>query len=31
MSIYKGTPTKDGRCYYFRKIKNGEQYTSKNI
>lgn len=29
MSIYKGTPTKDGRCYYFRKSKNGEQYTSK--
>jgi len=29
MSIYKGSPTKDGRCYYFRKSKNGEQYTSK--
>ena len=29
MSIYKGIPTKDGRCYYFRKSKNGEQYTSK--
>lgn len=29
MSIYKGTPTKDGRTYYFRKSKNGNQYTSK--
>ena len=27
--IYKGTPTKDGRCYYFRKSKNNKQYTSK--
>lgn len=27
--IYKGTPTKDGRCYYFRKSKNNRQYTSK--
>jgi integrase len=29
MSIYKGTPTKDGRCWYFRKSKNGIQYNSK--
>ena len=29
MSVYKGTPTKDGRCYYFRKSKNGKQFTSK--
>ena len=29
MSVYKGSPTKDGRCYYFRKNKNGKQYTSK--
>ena len=27
--IFKGTPTKDGRCYYFRKSKNGKQYNSK--
>lgn len=27
--IYKGKPTKDGRCYYFRKSKNNKQYTSK--
>lgn len=27
--IYKGIPTKDGRCYYFRKSKNNRQYTSK--
>ena len=27
--IYKGTPTKDGRCWYFRKSKNGTQYNSK--
>lgn len=27
--IYKGTPTKDGRCYYFRKSKHNKQYTSK--
>ena len=29
MAIFKGTPTKDGRMYYFRKSKNGEQYNSK--
>ena len=29
MAIYKGSPTKDGRTYYFRKSKNGKQYTSK--
>lgn len=29
--IYKGSPTKDGRCYYFRKSKNGKQYTSKKF
>lgn len=27
--IYVGKPTKDGRTYYFRKSKNGKQYTSK--
>lgn len=27
--IFKGTPTKDGRCWYFRKSKNGVQYNSK--
>ena len=27
--IYKGSATKDGRCYYFRKSKNNKQYTSK--
>lgn len=29
MKIFKGKPTKDGRCYYFRKSKNNVQYTSK--
>lgn len=29
MSIHKGSPTADGRCYYFRKQKNGKRYTSK--
>ena len=29
MSIHKGTPTKDGRMYYFTKYKNGINYTSK--
>lgn len=29
--IYKGTPTKDGRCWYFRKSKNGVQYNSKKF
>ena len=29
MSVYKGTPTKDGRQWYFRKSKNGKQYNSK--
>lgn len=29
MSVYKGSPTKDGRIWYFRKSKNGKQYTSK--
>lgn len=29
MSIYKGTPTKDGRQWYFRKSKNGVQFNSK--
>lgn len=29
MSIHKGTPTKDGRQWYFRKSKNGVQYNSK--
>ena len=27
ISVY-GTPTKDGRCYYFRKRKNGKYYKS---
>lgn len=27
--IYKGSPTKDGRCYYFRKQKDGRRYTSQ--
>lgn len=27
--IYKGTATKNGRCYYFRKSKNNKQYTFK--
>lgn len=26
--IHKGTPTKDGRCYYFTKYKNGVNHTS---
>jgi integrase len=29
MSVYKGTPTKDGRMWYFRRSKNGIQYNSK--
>ena len=29
MLIFKGKPTKDGRCYYFRKSKNNKQYTSR--
>lgn len=29
MAIYKGTPTKDGRCWYFRKQKDNKRYTSK--
>jgi hypothetical protein len=29
--IFKGTPTKDGRCWYFRKSKNGVQYNSKKF
>lgn len=29
MPIYKGTPTKDGREYYFREYKNGKQYKSR--
>ena len=29
--IFKGTPTKDGRCWYFRKSKNGKQYNSKKF
>lgn len=29
MAIYKGTPTKDGRMYYFRKSINGKQTKSK--
>ena len=29
MSIHKGSPTHDGRCYYFRKQINGKRYTSK--
>lgn len=27
--IHKGTPTKDGRCYYYTKYKNGVNHTSK--
>ena len=27
--IHKGSPTKDGRCYYFTKFKNGINHTSK--
>lgn len=27
--IHKGTPTKDGRCWYFTKYKNGINHTSK--
>ena len=27
--IYKGTPTKDGRMWYFRKQSNNRRYTSK--
>lgn len=30
MAVYKDkTPTKDGRCWYFRTYKNGMQYKSK--
>ena len=29
MSIHKGSPTKDGRTYYFKKYKDGRDYTSK--
>lgn len=29
--IFKGTPTKDGRQWYFRKSKNGVQYNSKKF
>lgn len=29
MAIHKGTPTKDGRCWYFTKYKNGINHTSK--
>ena len=29
MSIHKGKPTKDGRCYYFTKYKNGVNHTSQ--
>lgn len=29
MAIHKGSPTKDGRCYYFTKHKNGINHTSK--
>lgn len=29
MLIFKGKPTKDGRCYYFRKSKGNKQYTSR--
>lgn len=29
MSIHKGTPTKDGRSWYFTKYKNGINHTSK--
>ena len=29
MAIHKGTPTKDGRCWYFTKFKNGINHTSK--
>ena len=29
MSIHKGTPTKDGRIWYFTKYKNGINHTSK--
>ena len=27
--VHKGTPTKDGRCYYFTKYRNGVNHTSK--
>jgi integrase len=29
MAIHKGTPTKDGRIWYFTKYKNGINHTSK--
>ena len=29
MAIHKGTPTKDGRIWYFTKFKNGINHTSK--
>ena len=29
MSVHKGKPTKDGRCWYFTKYKNGINHTSK--
>ena len=29
MAIHKGYPTKDGRCWYFTKYKNGINHTSK--
>lgn len=28
ITIYKDKPTKDGRCYFFKKYKNGKHYTS---
>jgi integrase len=31
MSIHKGTPTKDGRIWYFTKYKNGINHTSKKF
>lgn len=31
MSIHKGTPTKDGRCWYFTKYKDGINHTSKKF
>lgn len=28
ITIYKDKPTKDGRCYFFKKYKNGKHYSS---
>jgi integrase len=31
MATHKGTPTKDGRCWYFTKYKDGVNHTSKKF